>query len=329
MALWPGWQRRLAVSTMAIIIGIVLTVYFGNGCGTPEISLDDAVCEPQNLQILPFESLPNLWISQANSDAYNEPLDADSIEMFAYRGGVYYHPTLLSRRCQEFIATYRTYGDDKHLARAEHYLRKLMSECIEVDGALFATLPFDFAVHGDSTILMTAPWFSGMTQGEMLMAAMRLYEVTQDTTYLEFGHRLFKAYTRLRGPNEIWFARLDSAGFYWIEEYPHADKPGETLNGFGFGIYGLYDYIRITGSDEARRIFDLAVTTIKHYVPYFRQKDELSLYCLGHRTVTNGAYHGLHIQQMDFLKRMTGDPFFDIISEVLREDAEAADAAGK
>ena len=153
-----------------------------------------------------------------------------------------------------------------------------------------------------------------------------MYELTGEEVYLDFGHKLFNGYTRLKGNHDIWICRLDSIGYYWLEEYPHDDNPGQTLNGFVFSLYGLYDYCRLTGNPEARRIFDLGITTLKQYAPYFRQKDTLSFYCLGHRSVANPGYHALHADQMGFLQIMTGDPFFAIMRQIFIDDADALSA---
>jgi hypothetical protein len=286
--------------------------------------IGNAHCEPFEYNILPFDNLPNARIDIEGSNTYREPLDSDSIELWQYRGGEYYHPTYLSRRCQEFIATYYYAKNEKYLQRAEHYAQKIMSECVYHDSVPYTVCHFLYAPHADSESTFTPPWPSGMSQGELMMVVMRLYELTGKQEYIDFGHKLFRGYTRLKRNHDWWIARIDTANYYWIEEYPHSDKPGCTLNGFIYALYGIYDYFRITDSPDARRVLDMSLTTIKHYMPDFRQEGSASYYCLGHKMQANEAYHVLHLQMMIILYNLTGDSFFLTMSNYLKSDRTAA-----
>jgi len=279
---------------------------------------------PQDFIRLEFGQLPNNVPSVEKSERYHPPLDKDSIELWVYRGGEYYHPTYISRRCQEFIATYYETGEKRYLERAERYARGLLSKCLVFDGIPYATCNFRYALHGDSALLFEAPWFSGMSQGEMLMVMVRLYEMTGNEEYLDISHRLFRAFCRLKRFHKEWVARIDSAGYYWIEEYPLEHIDCRTLNGFIYALYGIYDYYRVTGSPEGRMIYEMSLTTLKNYIPYFRQRGQTSLYDLGPAHPANKAYHYLHIQMMQYLERMTGDPFFGVMADIFKLDARSA-----
>ena len=232
------------------------------------------------------------------------------MEMFTYRRDTIYHPVNLSHRCQVFIATYARTFNAKYLDRAERYAKKLISlRHISGDAAY---LPYDlrYAVHSDSANTLTPPWYSGMAQGEFLTVLVRLHEFTGNEDYLKVARSVFESFLRPRASNEKWVVRLDSNNFYWIEEYPHEEHPGMTLNGFIGAVFGIHEYFQATGDPRARTVYDMAVTTLKHYIPYYLQDCQTSLYCLGHRNEASLGYHHLHIRQMQELHRLSGDPFF-------------------
>lgn len=255
------------------------------------------------------------------ADAYNEPLDTDSIELFSYRGGTYYHPVFMINRCKHFIDAYAVTDDTVYLQRSKKYMRKLMSLSESHDGAAFLPYPFRFAVHGDSSTTFVPPWYSGMAQGAGLSVAMRLYEISGEEEFLKYGKKLFAAFSQPKSDESPWVARIDSAGFYWIEEYPHDERPGMTLNGFITAVYGVYEYYCLTDDPQAWAVFEIALTTIKQYLPEYRKHHQKSLYCLGHGA-TSGSYHYLHIKQMKQLYRITQDVYFQTMAEILTYDSD-------
>lgn len=115
-------------------------------------------------------------------------------------------------------------------------------------------------------------------------------------------------------------ARIDTAGYYWIEEYPHNLRPGQTLNGYIAALYGVYDYYRLTKKPIALKLYDAALTTLKHYLPYYRTPHQTSLYCIGHHIKASEGYHNLHIKMMDKLSHITGDPFFIVFKDIFSYD---------
>jgi hypothetical protein len=308
---------------------ILIVLVFSSSCRDVKESDDnvfiDARIDSHKFVEIPFEGLPSTRPYIDYSDTYRNPMDADSIEMWTYRGGNYYHPTNLAQDCQKYIATYYHTNEIKYLRRAEKTAEKIMSECFVSDGIPFGALRFRYAVHSDSNYTFPAPWVSGMTQGEMLKVMCRLYEFTDNRKYLNYADSLFKAFFVLKRPDGPWFARIDKENYYWIEEYPHNIHPGMTLNGFNSAVFGLYDYYRVTKKPEVKKIYDMALTTLKHYLPRFRKPGGLSLYCIGHDKTTNLAYHRLHIRQMQYLHKITGDPFFKIMADIFRTDMDNID----
>lgn len=285
--------------------------------------ISDAKHLSQGFIELSFEELPNYKPNVNSTELYVEPLDNDSIELFSYRGSEYYHPVNLSHRCFTFLSTYHSTNNQVHLDRAEKYASKLMEISTFADSAAYVPYLFKFALHGDSNLVFEVPWYSGMAQGEILEVMVRLYELTGKQEYLDNSHLLFQSFLNIRKNNEIWTTRLDGESYYWVEEYPHNEKPGLTLNGYIAAIFGLYDYYRVTQKEEAKLIYELSLTTIKKYMPDFRIKDNRSLYCLGHRLPASEFYHGFHISLFRLLYKISGDIEFDNFADSLVADEAA------
>jgi hypothetical protein len=164
-----------------------------------------------------------------------------------------------------------------------------------------------------------------MAQGEFLGVVVRLFECTGDSSYLELAHHVFRSLTQLRSANDFWVGRIDSAGYFWIEEYP-LPAPDQTLNGFIAAVYGVYDYLRVVKSPDAQRMYDICLTTLKHYLPDYRRPESISYYCLGHHEIPDSTYHGLHISMCRELYRISGDTSFLNRARELNRDVPMAPA---
>ena len=82
-----------------------------------------------------------------------------------------------------------------------------------------------------------------------------------------------------------------------------------------FTLFGLWDYERMTGSDEAVELFDAGVTTLREYLPLYREDGEASFYCLrmplcSQESWQSVKYHGIVMKQMRFIADMTDDRWF-------------------
>lgn len=299
-----------------LLFGII--AIFISGCSDnnkiynppPVKTIDDAIREEILLVAIEDSQLPNIGFSLESARELIAPYDAEGIELFEYRGGYYYHPVYMGHRILNFINSYKASGDSTLLVRAEKYAEKLMTLAHIKDSVAYLPYSFRFAVHSDSTYLLEPPWFSGMAQGEFLTILCRLYRMTGKESYRQFADLIFNSFLQLRGTSANWVARVDNDNYYWIEEYPHYYYPGQTLNGFITAVYGVYDYARLSERKQAKYIYQLSMTTLKHYLPQYRRADTTSYYCLGHYHPADNAYHQLHISMLGYLYLFSNDPFF-------------------
>lgn len=320
-------QEEFEMSWRSLLITLCLFSILGLHCESREFRsaqmISDANRLPQRLVVIPFEQRPMTKVDTTRSQLYIEPMDADSIELTHYRGHDYYQPVNLCQVCHVLIATYVQTGEEKYLIRAERYIQKLMSLGLNSSTSLWAPYRMRYAVHSDSANTLQAPWFSGMAQGEMLTVLSRLYDLTGDAEYLEFARKVFRTLLILQGTSDRWVARIDTAGYYWIEEYPLDDRPAQTLNGFVTAVFGVYEYYLVSHDPQALEVWELSLTTLKTYLPDFHRNGQYSLYCMGHGRETNLGYHKLHISQMHDLHRLTGDSFFLIMAEVFESATQS------
>lgn len=260
-----------------------------------------------------------LWYRGTALQSFDDyPQDEDGVVVNEYDGGIYYNPVSMAQRGMWFADNYRRTGDERYLERSEAHARRILLEAHEIDGALYLPYEFDFPLHGNPEQLMEAPWYSGMAQGQALSLFLRLHDMTGREEYRDAADRLMPTFFRLHGDVDEFVARIDCEGYYWIEEYP-MEVSTETLNGFIFALWGVYEYWRTTGDEGAKQIVRASLATLKHYLPEFREPGEPSYYCLKHRA-QYPRYHRIHVRQLEFLDRLSGDPYFSEQAELFASD---------
>lgn len=304
---------------------LCISVVLWTGCDSPAAPVEQEACASHpgpapvvdyDLVSLPDSSLWYLGTALQSFDGY--PQDDEGVIVFFYDGQPSYNPVQMAQRGMWYGDNYRRTGDPRYLERSEAHARRLIGDAVEVEGALYFPYNFDFRLHGDPRQVMEAPWYSGMAQGQALSLFLRLHEWTGKREYRDAADGAMASLTRLRGDGEPYVARLDCEGYYWIEEYP-MEVSTMTLNGFIFALYGVYEYWRATGDEEAERLTRASLATLKRYLPEFRDPGSPSYYCLKHRA-QYPVYHGYHIDQLMYVHRLSGDPYFGQMSRQFAAD---------
>ncbi|MCH7878477.1 MAG: hypothetical protein IH914_04075 [candidate division Zixibacteria bacterium] len=244
--------------------------------------------------------------------------DQRGIQVFYYRGkGPYYHPVSMLNRLNRLLQGYVITSNPNFLAVAVATYDKLMDEAIYTDLQIWLPYRFDFYITNEDTVF--APFYSGMSQGLALSVTCYLFEITGDSSYLPIAEKLFRTLLLPKDKSMPWVVRLDTAGYYWIEEYP-LPIHDRTLNGSIIGTFGLYDYWKLTGSDAALKMLRGAVATYAEYGRLYRRPGETSYYSLGYKKIANMAYHHLHISLFDYLSRISENPYFGAFADTLKMD---------
>lgn len=250
---------------------------------------------------------PYTWGGVSPYDNY--PMDSSGVLLFLHDGYTYYHPVDIAQKILLFVNSYKITQDDEFLVRSKKFAQKLIDISYTVNDAIYFPYNFNWNLHGIPGETMSSPWFSGMAQGQVLSAIIRLFEVTKDSSYLPICDKIFLSFTRQISGKKPWMTFIDKNGYLWIEEYPWERGPTLALNGFIFAIYGLYDYYILTQNNRCKKILDGSLTTIKKYIKVYRNEGDLSYYCLRHR-IKYKNYHTYHTEQLLMLYKFTEDAYF-------------------
>jgi hypothetical protein len=151
--------------------------------------------------------------------------------------------------------------------------------------------------------------------------------VTGDPVHLAAAGKVFDSFTRLGqvrpgavrpDPARPWVSYVDERDYLWLEHYPVA-HPDHTLNVHLHALIGIYEYWQATRSAEARQVLEGALTTMHDRAGRYRREGRVSVYGLRSRT-NHYDYHEVHIWQLRFLGRMTGDRFFTALGDTMAAD---------
>jgi hypothetical protein len=245
----------------------------------------------------------------------SQRIDKDGIHLYERDGKRYDHPVALAQYALAKLDQAQTTGRTDALRAAKANAQRMLDVADVADGGLYFAYPFDFPLGGKQYESIKAPWWSAMAQGEALSLFVRLYEVTDDEKWRTAADRTFATLDD-RGPRKRpWTVFVDKHGYLWFEEYAGNTEPLLVLNGHMFAMFGLYDYHRLTGSQKAARLFDAGATTLREYLPSFRERREISYYCARlpfcHRPLwQNEKYHGIVERQMRYVADMTDHRWF-------------------
>ncbi len=290
----------------------------GHDYSTPIVYFDKCTRYQFAIDSLPYAELTRTTYSAKNLADTSAPTDDEGIRLSLYDDSLYYQPVNMAHIAYELIAAFREAGDSAHLQLAVKYVKRLVEIGIEHDGAVYYGYPIDYKVHRMNKGFLKAPWYSGMAQGEILGLLARIFWVTGDSLYAEYAGKTFRSFLRPRGLGGPWTVFLDPNGCYWIEEYP-TDPPSQTLNGFIYAVFGLYDYYLLTGSGEVEEILQASLSTLKNYIPLYRRPGKPSFYNLRFRHWSK-PYHRVHIRQFRQLYKITGDEFFNDWADIFERD---------
>ncbi|WP_405548730.1 D-glucuronyl C5-epimerase family protein [Streptomyces microflavus] len=288
--------------------------------------------------MLPWRDRPTRW---ENASPSTGPYRLNSAGEYLYYpdGGStgFDHPVGQAQFGLGCIASYRTETDPARkalfLTRARAQAERLIAQHTEGRGGWWFPYGFDFTHAVHSGVDYTAPWYSGMAQGEVLSLFVQLAELdgvceADRTRYMAAAAGTL-ASLLVHDEAEPWCVNVDRADYLWIQEYPGA-TPGAgdyTYNGMIFAMFGLYDYARATGSQAAADLYDACATTIARYFPLLRNTRWHSFYCQTHR-VPAPTYHQHHINLFRQLHWQTGSPDFAEHTDRLVDDFPAPGVSG-
>ncbi|MEO0247536.1 MAG: D-glucuronyl C5-epimerase family protein [candidate division WOR-3 bacterium] len=282
---------------------------------TPEFNV-----RKYNLRILPYDSL-HLVSRNVIPLSETYPCDAEGVPLFLnpQDGKYYYNPVLVAIKGMQYLNSYYITGDIRYVLKVKTWVRKLLEIAYKIDNSCFFPYQFTIRPHGTNTDTLFAPWFSGMARGQVLELVVRLFNFTQDSSYLIIAEKIFNSIKNASKNNYPWVSFVDADGYLWIEEYPLDGGPDYVLNGFIHAVQGVYEYWLLTRNKEVELYLNGCLTTLEDKLHLFRNPGGPSFYCLRHHHI-DPLYHKHHIYLIQYLYKMTGNNFFKNFADTLAAD---------
>lgn len=155
---------------------------------------------------------------------------------------------------------------------------------------------------------ITAPWISGMAQGEAISVLLRAHQLTGEQKFIDTAQGAWKIFQVPAHDGGVISYFPDNRPI--IEEYPSTEMMTGVLNGCISAVFGVYDFAQYLDDKQADQFFHKLIDSLKHnlnrydcgYWSYYDQKPPMRL--------TSKAYHRLHIEQLKVLYEITGDVIF-------------------
>jgi hypothetical protein len=240
--------------------------------------------------------------------------DKAGIPLVNYAGEMQYNPVAIS---QYALSAYEHYLIKKERVYEEAFLNQAnwLVENMRETVTGFGVWQYNFDLLGVGDV--KAPWVSAMAQGLGISVLLRAYQITNDEAYFLSAR---KALASFKYPISQGGVRSVDDGVYY-EEVP-SNENLHILNGFITSLFGIYDFYRVTRSEDAFKLFDEGVRTLEHglsnYDTGFWSKYEF--YGLRNWThilepLATMHYHNEHISQLEVLAAITEKDLFEDYSE--------------
>ncbi|UNX56229.1 D-glucuronyl C5-epimerase family protein [Georgenia sp. TF02-10] len=286
--------------------------------------------EPRAITPEPYARTPETVLPLEDPD---RPVDGAGVLQVTWpdQAGPIYHPVSLAHYALYMLESYRTTGTREYLDRAVANAEALLDGAEERAGALWFPYGFDYQLHDDEAQTLTAPWYSGMAQGQALSLFVRLHAETDDDRWTDAADATARTFDARPGEGGPWFAHVVD-GHLWFEEYvDDAVAPTQVVNGHIYAAFGLYDYATRTGDPDAAQLFDGAATTVAETFDTYRLPGGLSYYCAAQYCIDTDwrppNYHRGVTKQFESLALMTGRGVFLEQAASFRADYAASGAS--
>jgi hypothetical protein len=232
--------------------------------------------------------------------------DKYGVRMRRIKGVLYDFPRGQSTYGLLNLSSYKVTDDAFYLDRAIAQARRLRSIRVAAgDAWYFPNRPSKHR-HGNAGEFISAPYYSALAQGRVLMFFSRLAEVTGQAVWRDAADHTFRSFLRPGPRSGPYVVNVDARDCLWLQEWPWPGmRPDDTFNGHNSAAFGVYEYWHLTRSAESLEVFRGAATTAQVYAGTFRNNGWLSYYCLAHKEM-NPYYHHYHVGQLLELYRMTG-----------------------
>jgi len=243
---------------------------------------------------------------------YNGYYDENGIPMLNYKGniGLQYNPIAIA---QYGLGNYNLWCDTYKEARFQNFITAadwLVDNLVKNRHGLLVWMHhFDFNYRD----ILRAPWYSGLAQGQGISLLLRAHKETNDNRFIDAANKAFQSFFVPVSRGGVVFK--DKSGDLWIEEYI-VEPPTHVLNGFIWGLWGIYDYAIYLNDEDSLDLFKSLTKTIIQYLHTY-DNGFWSLYEHSGtklKMISSPFYHRLHIVQLKVMSLLTNKSIFQQIA---------------
>jgi len=240
---------------------------------------------------------------------YNGHTDKNGIPMLDYQGsiGLQYNPIAIA---QWGLGNYNIW----HETKSENEFKKFLNcanwlvENLEENNHGYKVWMHHFDFEYRDTL--KSPWYSGLAQGQGISVLARAYKETNIEKYKNSADQAYQVFNVSTVDGGVNF--IDAERNSWIEEYI-VHPPTHILNGFMWGLWGVYDYALQFNDEKAITLFkQYTRTLVKELDSYdngFWSLYEHSGTWL--KMIASSFYHKLHIVQLRAMYELTSENIFN------------------
>tara|TARA_B100000161_G_scaffold243866_1_gene197799 strand:- start:2568 stop:3545 length:978 start_codon:yes stop_codon:yes gene_type:complete len=265
--------------------------------------------QPQINEFASYTSLDQYYMKFHYKANYVGVHDKDGIPLLDYQGdiGIQYNPIAIA---QWSLGNYNLWKRKKLSSAYQKFIlgsEWLNDNLVPNKNKIHVWNHYFNWVYKETLV---NPWYSGLAQGQGLSVLCRAYKETKDPKYLKSLEKVFESLKINVKDGGVMFK--DSKNNIWIEEYIMQNTPTHILNGFIWGLWGIYDYWLLTNDKKVNELFLEYINTLENNINSY-DIGYWSLYELSDNIISMRAslfYHKLHIVQMNILFEMTRKKIF-------------------
>lgn len=147
---------------------------------------------------------------------------------------------------------------------------------------------------------------SCMAQGQGCSILLRAYLVNHDERYRLGAEKAIRFMLR---PTAEGGTAVYCGHDVTLEKYPPQDGcSSSVLNGWIFALFGLYDFILFSGSEDCRIIWERSCRTLEQALPRYDRKYWSNYDLIG--TIASPAYNRVHVSLLLALSQLSGSEAF-------------------
>ena len=250
------------------------------------------------------------FVAKAN---YPGHYDDKGIPLLDYHGavGLQYNPIAIA---QYGLGNYNLYCRTGEESRKAKFLTVADWLVENLEETTYGTRVWHHHFDWEYRDKLKAPWHSALAQGQGISVLVRAHRETGNDSYMLAATDALATFGRDFKKGGVTYT--DPEGYLWFEE-TIVDPPTHILNGIIWATWGVYDYFLYTKDQEAGRLYDESVKTLRDNLVHF-DAGFWSLYehsGTRMKMLASPFYHRLHIVQLNVMYELTEEPLFKEFAE--------------